>query len=111
MASDDVQVGVCFAVEIDNVEIPEKVNLGVFNTCEGLGVEVVMEQREEGGNNTMIWQLPTRMKYTNIKLSRPIGTDSKKLTDWITKALQGVKPATAVITAMSADGNRWPRGR
>ena len=57
MASDDdVQVGVCFAVEIDNVEIPEKVNLGVFSTCEGLGVEVVMEQREEGGNNTMIWQ-------------------------------------------------------
>lgn len=104
--SDDVQVGVWFAVEIDDVEFkPEqKVNLGVFNTCEGLGVEVVMEQREEGGNNTMIWQLPTRMKYTNIKLSRPIGRDSKNLTAWITKALQGVKPATAVIKAMNADG-------
>ena len=98
MASDDIQVGVCFAVKIDDNKI------GVFSTCEGLGVEVVMEQREEGGNNTMIWQLPTRMKYTNIKLSRPIGRDSKNLTAWITKALQGVKPATAVIKAMNADG-------
>jgi len=94
---DDVQVGVCFAVEID------KGSIGVFSTCEGLGVEVVMEQREEGGNNTMIWQLPTRMKYTNIKLSRPIGPDSYMVTDWITKALQGVEPATAVIKAMTAD--------
>ena len=81
MADDDAPVGVCFAVELD------KRSIGVFSTCEGLGLEVVMEQREEGGNNTMIWQLPTRMKYTNIKLSRPIGRDSHKLTEWITKAL------------------------
>ena len=81
-----------------------RTSIGVFSTCEGLGLEVVMEQREEGGNNTMVWQLPTRMKYTNIKLSRPIGPDSHKLTKWITKALQGVKPTTAVISAKSADG-------
>jgi phage tail-like protein len=99
MASDDIQVGVCFAVKIDDNKI------GVFSTCEGLGVEVVMEQREEGGNNTMIWQLPTRMKYTNIKLSRPIGKDSHQLIDWITKALQGAERSTAVIEAKSVDGN------
>jgi phage tail-like protein len=98
MADPDAPVGVCFAVELDEKSI------GVFSTCEGLGLEVVMEQREEGGNNTMVWQLPTRMKYTNIKLSRPIGKDSHKLTNWITKALQGIKPTTAVISAMSADG-------
>src|SRR6476660_4512736 len=98
MADPDAPVGVCFAVEVDEKAI------GVFSTCEGLGLEVVMEQREEGGNNTMVWQLPTRMKYTNIKLSRPIGKDSHKLTDWITKALRGIKPTTARISAMSADG-------
>jgi phage tail-like protein len=98
MADPDAPVGVCFAVELDEKSI------GVFSTCEGLGLEVVMEQREEGGNNTMVWQLPTRMKYTNIKLSRPIGKDSHKLTDWITKALHGIKPTTAVISAMSVDG-------
>ncbi len=37
-------VSVCFAVTID------KKSLGTFNSCEGLGVEVVLEQREEGGN-------------------------------------------------------------
>ncbi len=98
MADNDAPVGVCFAVELD------KSDIGVFSTCEGLGLEVVLEQREEGGNNTMIWQLPTRMKYTNIKLSRPIGPDSHKLTAWIAKALHGLKPTTAVISAMSADG-------
>ena len=100
MPDDDAPVGVCFAVELD------KSSIGVFSTCEGLGLEVVMEQREEGGNNMMVWQLPTRMKYTNIKLSRPVGPDSHKLTSWITKALNGIKPTTAVISAMSADGKQ-----
>ena len=50
-----------------------------------------MEQREEGGNNGLVWQLPTRMKYTNIKLTRPIGPDSAKLTKWIVKALNGAQ--------------------
>jgi phage tail-like protein len=65
---------------------------------------VVLEQREEGGNNMMVWQLPTRMKYSNIKLTRPVGPDSQKLTTWITKALTSVQPITAVISAKSADG-------
>ena len=63
-----------------------------------------MEQREEGGNNGLVWQLPTRMKYTNIKLSRPIGPDSATLTKWIVKALNGLTPTTGVITALDAEG-------
>ena len=46
----DPAVSVCFKVKID--EFP----LGLFNSCEGLGCEIVIEQREEGGNNAMIWQ-------------------------------------------------------
>jgi len=98
MADDDSPVGVAFAVELD------KTSIGMFNSCEGLGLEVVLEQREEGGNNMMVWQLPTRMKYSNIKLTRPIGPDSQKLTAWITKALHSVQPITAVISALTADG-------
>lgn len=97
MADSDPAVSVCFDVKID------KNNLGVFNSCEGLGIEIVMETREEGGNNTMVWQLPTRMKYTNIKLTRPVGADSAKLTAWFASMLNGVKPTTMVITAMSAE--------
>ena len=78
-------MSVCFSVTIDNKE------LGTFISCEGLGVEVVLEQREEGGNNSQVWQLPTRLKYTNIKLSRPLGPDTKKITEWFASMTTGVK--------------------
>jgi phage tail-like protein len=98
MADDtDPAVSVCFKVSID------KDSLGVFNSCEGLGCEIVIEQREEGGNNAMIWQLPTRMKFTNVKLSRPIGADSAKLTKWFAGMVNGVQPTTMVISAMTMD--------
>jgi phage tail-like protein len=91
-------VGVRFLVAIDKNE------LGAFNTCEGLGCEVVLEQREEGGNNGFIWQLPTRIKYGNIKLSRSICKDSDKLTAWIASFASKVTRSTASISAMTGDG-------
>jgi phage tail-like protein len=94
----EVFVGVTFHVILDNE------HLGAFSTCEGLGVEVVMEQREEGGNNGLVWQLPTRTKFGNVKLSRPIGPDSAKLTQWIIKALNGLDPTTGEIKAMNPEG-------
>jgi phage tail-like protein len=97
MDSRDPAVTVCFRVEID------KKNLGMFSSCEGLGMEIVMEQREEGGNNGMVWQLPTRIKYTNVKFSRPICSDTTLLTDWFAKMINGVTPTTAVISAMTMD--------
>lgn len=104
----EVFVGVAFAVTLDEIDI------GMFSSCEGLGLEVVMEQREEGGNNGLVWQLPTRMKYSNIKLTRPIGPDSAKLTKWIVKALNGLKPTTGVIEALDAEGKlvvKWSLDR
>ena len=95
MADKDPAISVCFEVSIDDD------SLGVFNSCEGLGCEFVLEQREEGGNNSMIWQLPTRMKYTNVKLTRPIGADSAKLTKWFAGMVNGVQPTTMVISAKS----------
>ncbi len=74
----DPAVSVCFQVSIDDQ------SLGTFNGCEGLGCEVVIEQREEGGNNGAVWQLPTRLKYPNIKLSRPVTKDTEKVAKWFT---------------------------
>lgn len=90
-------VSVFFAVQIDDKD------LGSFNSCDGLGVEVVLEQREEGGNNGFVWQLPTRIKYSNVKLSRPVGKDSAKLTAWLVSFASGVRRQTASISAMTAD--------
>lgn len=97
-------VAVCFVVLIDD----EK--LGSFNSCEGLGCEVVMEQREEGGNNGWVWQLPTRLKYSNVKLSRPVGPDSAKIAQWFAGMAGGVQRKTATIEARTLHGTvvaRW----
>jgi phage tail-like protein len=96
---DDPAVSVCFALSVG----AEDSKLGVFNTCEGLGLEVVIEQREEGGNNGFVWQLPTRIKYPNIKLSRAVGKDSAKLTAWLCSFANGVDRQTATISAMTLD--------
>jgi phage tail-like protein len=93
-------VTVCFAVSIDGDD------LGVFNSCEGLGVEVVMEQREEGGNNGYVWQLPTRLKYTNVKLSRALGPDTVKVARWFTGITSKVTRRTATIVAMTSDNSK-----
>ena len=94
----DPAVAVAFSVKIDDDEI------GSFNSCDGLGIEVVLEQREEGGNNGFVWQLPTRIKYGNVKLSRPVGRDSVKLTRWLASFATGVTRQTATITARTNDG-------
>jgi phage tail-like protein len=98
MNDSDPALSVCFAVKIDDND------LGTFNSCEGLGCEVVIEQREEGGNNAFVWQLPTRLKYTNVKFSRPLGADTAKVARWFASMTAGVKRRTATIQAMSGDG-------
>ena len=104
MAEKDPAVSVCFSVMIGNKE------LGTFSSCEGLGVEVVLEQREEGGFNSQVWQLPTRLKYTNIKLTRPLSADTNKIAEWFASMTTGVMRRTATIVAMTADDQvvaRW----
>ena len=104
MTDIDEAVAVCFTVKIDDE------NLGAFNSCEGLGCEFVMEQREEGGNNGWVWQLPTRIKYSNVKLSRPVTPDSTKIAQWFSGMAAGVKRKTATIEARTLEGTivaRW----
>lgn len=96
--SDPEAVAVCFVVKIDDE------SLGAFSSCDGLGCEFVMEQREEGGNNGIVWQLPTRIKYANVKLSRPVTSESSKITRWFSQMASGTKRRTATIAAMTLDG-------
>src|SRR5215469_13902993 len=98
MDTSDPGLSVCFAVQIDDND------LGTFNSCEGLGCEVVIEQREEGGNNGFIWQLPTRLKYSNVKFSRPLSADTAKVAKWFASMAGDMQPRTATISVMSGDG-------
>ncbi|TDN93067.1 phage tail protein [Microbacterium sp. BK668] len=78
--------------------------LGAFATCEGLGIEVVLETREEGGNNAYPWQFPTRLKYPNVKLTRPLSADAEKTVQWITGFIDSAKRVNGVITAKNSAG-------
>ncbi len=92
-------LSVAFLVTLDQHD------LGAFSGCDGLGCEVVLETREEGGNNTHVWQLPTRLKYSNIKLSRPLGPDTQKVALWFSSIAAGYDlKTTGTIEAMRADG-------
>ena len=62
--SDQAAVAVAFKVTIDGQ------SLGFFTACDGLGCEITIEQKEEGGNLAFIHQLPGRVKFTNVKLTR-----------------------------------------
>jgi phage tail-like protein len=104
MADVEEAVAVCFVVKIDDDD------LGSFNSCDGLGCEFVMEQREEGGNNGIVWQLPTRLKYSNVKLSRPVTQKNAKIMKWFSDMSSGVSRKTATIEARTHEGTviaRW----
>lgn len=98
LAETDTAVSVTYFVKIDDA------SLGTFSTCEGLGCEVVLEAREEGGNNRFVWQLPTRIKYSTIKLTRPLGAETAKIVSWLTGVAAGYKRATATIQARTTAG-------
>ena len=97
-------VSVSFSVEIDDT------SLGSFNSCDGLGCEVVIEQREEGGNNGFVHRIPGRLKYTPIKLTRPLDASSPTLARWFAGFQQSVSRCTASICALDGEGGeiaRW----
>jgi phage tail-like protein len=91
----DPAVGLYFSVSIDSID------LGAFSTCDGLSVEVQTEDREEGGQNGFVHKLPVRVKYSNVKFTRPIGPDSSKVTKWFAGMATSVKRTTAKITVLT----------
>ncbi|BDM71352.1 phage tail protein [Streptomyces nigrescens] len=85
-------------------------SLGYFNGCDGLSSQVETEQRQEGGNNGFVWQLPTRVTFSTIRLTRPLTPDTTKVAKWISSVQTGIERPTAQITALRADGSevaRW----
>jgi phage tail-like protein len=98
MATDDPAVTVCFVVKIDGKD------LGSFTSCDGLSCEITVETREEGGNNAFVYQLPGRMKFSNVKFTRPINAESSKVADWMSSMVHDIKRHTATIEARSMDG-------
>jgi phage tail-like protein len=81
-------------------------DMGLFNSCEGLAVEVEVEDYSEGGNNSYVTRLPSRLKHSTLKLTRPLMPDSVKLTSWVSSITTGVVRPTVQIAALRADGSQ-----
>jgi phage tail-like protein len=80
-------------------------SLGTFNGCDGLAAHVEVQQYEEGGNNGHVWQLPTRVQHSTIRLTRPITEETAKVMTWISSISTGIKRPTATIQALRANGS------
>jgi phage tail-like protein len=91
-----------FEVTIDGTE------LGEFASLEGMAVEYEVKTYAEGGENTYIHQLPGRLKWGNIKLTRPVDGQTVPLGVWflmISKGLDVVPRQVARIRAFNDSGH------
>ncbi|GAB3116952.1 phage tail protein [Streptomyces calidiresistens] len=78
--------------------------VGDFNKVDGLAVRMETEQYQEGGNNGYAWQLPTRITFSTIRLTRPVTEDSARIAKWISSVQTGIVRPTGAITALLANG-------
>jgi phage tail-like protein len=106
----DPAIGYRFHVTID------KRPLGVFTKVEGLGARYDVLSIKEGGQNTFGHNLPGRLSFDNLKLTRPVDADSGRLAAWFSEfkeVLQSggrLHQATASISAFGPDDQvvaRW----
>ncbi len=107
MASTDIAYGLSLRFK---VVIDEQVELGDWTKVEGLSVEYDVQEVKEGGNNDYIHRLPGRVKYQNLKLTRPVNATSKAVAAWLTSVSSLPHRCTAQITLLDASGtpvNVW----
>ncbi len=81
-------------------------DLGDFATCSGLGAQVEIEQYAEGGNNGFSWQLPGRITWSNITLTRAVTADTTKIARWLDEIVRRVEPKDGEIVALRPDLSR-----
>ncbi len=78
--------------------------LGLFSKVEGLGATLAVEKREEGGTNGYAYNLPGRISYSNVKITRPVGVHSAAIATLFTAMNDPMAPRTATITALDNVG-------
>jgi phage tail-like protein len=103
MTSIDPGVGLRFAVNVDGVEI------GSFTGCEGLAAEYEIYEHEEGGLNGYVHRIPGRLKYSPVKLTRPLDERSPNLAKWFAGFQTSVTRCTASIRALDSAGGELAR--
>ena len=104
MAVPDGKASCRFYVEVDEGW------QAVFTELSGLGIETVVEEVEEGGNNEYVHRLPGRCKVGNLTLKRGI-TTSNEFLKWSLDVARGTITKKHVSVVMfNPDGSvavRW----
>jgi phage tail-like protein len=77
-----------------------------FTGCDGLGAEYETETYKEGGNAGHTHRLPIRLKYQNVKLTRPVDLDSFRVGMWFQSVQFHKLPLAGMIKIF--DGNAMP---
>jgi len=95
----DPALSVVYQVTVDGF-LP----LGWWTKIEGLGFEYDVYEYREGGVNAFSHKRLGPIKYTNLRLSRPVDSNSQWLAMWMQLQLIKVIPQTMAITAMTAAG-------
>ncbi len=91
-----------FNVVVDGLDI------GSFTGIEGLSAEYEVKQYAEGGENGFVHQLPGRLKWTNIKLTRAVDVQSKGLSAWFGLLAKGVGGRRHTATVVAFNDNSEP---
>jgi len=86
------------------VKLDGGADLGNWSKCDGLAIEYETVEYKEGGENGYVHRIPGRAKYQNIKLTRPLNQDTKKVTAWIASLRAAVQRQTAQISALDTEG-------
>jgi phage tail-like protein len=94
-------LGIRFVAEVD---LSDGTKLGAWQKVEGLTVEYEIHEYKEGGVNDFIHRLPTRAKYQNVKLTRPITPDTAKVAAWVSKVSTTGQRTQARISVKDAAG-------
>ena len=87
----------------------EGVAQAVFTEVSGLGMEMVVEDVEEGGNNNFVHRLPGRCKIGNLTLKRGM-TKSNEFLLWGRDMSQGkINPKNVSVILYNVDGTEFMR--
>ena len=94
----DPGLGLRFKVTIDGQD------LGNWQKCDGLSLEYDIYEYKEGGENGFVHHLPGRVKFQNIRLTRPVDRDSNRVGAWLQSMQIRMVPGTAEIAVLDASG-------
>jgi phage tail-like protein len=95
-----VQHAKAFSVSIPTLSL----EVGLFTQVTGISAQVDVMEYPEGGINTFVHRLPTRIKQGNITLKRGV-TKEKALLQWFQSTVVKVQPADLSINVLDELGN------